>query len=92
MQEQNLTALLSSIDTKQPVAKKAIKTDMRNLAIKNKKDLEYKNLPEYVRTPTAEELIIMRQWAIDYKKEFKSASKRQVRKAVQQHFKIRIFR
>lgn len=92
MQEQNMTALMADAFKKKPINPALLKKKMGKLALKNKKDLEYKNLPDYLRTPTAEELTEMRQWAIDYKNTFKQASKRQIRKATQEHFKIRIFR
>ena len=76
----------------QALSPKKVKSALNKLAIKNKKDLSFKDVPEYMRTPTADELIEMRQWAIDYKKFHTTASKREVRKATQEHFKIRIFR
>lgn len=96
MQEQNLTSLLAGIHDlkKDPFLNKPaeLKKSMTALAQKNKDDLSSKEMPDYLRTPTAEELIEMRQWAIDYKKRNKNASKREVRKATQAHFRIRIFR
>lgn len=92
MQEQNLTELLASAASMKKMALGTLRPKMQKLADKNKKDLEKKELPDYLRTPTADELIDMRQWAIDYKKLHSQASKREIRKAVQQHFHIRIFR
>lgn len=92
MQETNFTALL--VDAlKSPFEPKPVtKKKMEALAVKNEKDLSEKKLPDYLRTPTGDELIAMRQWAVDYKKARKGASKREIRKATQEHFHIRIFR
>ena len=92
MQEQNFTELLASAASSRKAALKTLRPKMETLADKNKNDLAKKELPDYLRTPTADDLIEMRQWAIDYKKFNKKASKREIRKAVQRHFHIRIFR
>lgn len=92
MQEANMTELMKSVFEKPEQSLRVTKQKMAKLAVKNERDLSYKNLPEYMRTPTADELFEMRQWAIDYKKFHKRASKREVRKATQHHFKIKIFR
>lgn len=92
MQEQNMTALLRSAFEKPEQSTRVVKQKMAKLAVKNERDLSYKSLPDYMRTPTADELSEMRQWAIDYKAFHKQASKREIRKATQEHFKIRIFR
>lgn len=92
MQEQNLTSLLADALKNPfdpiPVTRKK----MESLAVKNQKDLSASVLPDYLRTPSADELIEMRQWAIDYKNSHKAASKREIRRATQEHFHIRIFR
>lgn len=87
-----MTALMQSALKGGLIKPKFIEQQMENLAIKNKNDLAKKEFPDYLRIPTAEELTEMRQWAIDYKKANKQASKREVRKATQKHFSIRIFR
>lgn len=92
MQEQNMAELMAMAFKNPSMSAAKVKKKMTALSVKNKKDLSYKKLPEYLRTPTAEELMEMRRWAIDYKKSFPKESKRQIRKAVQEHFKIRIFR
>lgn len=92
MQEQNLTALLSDALKNPTKDAQKVKSQMTDLAVKNKIDLEKKESRNHLRTPTAEELTEMRQWAIDYKKFHKPASKREVRRATQQHFNIKIFR
>lgn len=92
MHEQNLTALLSDA-FKNPFEKKEIvQKKMETLSVKNSSDLSEKEVPDYLRLPSANELVEMRQWAIDYKKANKQASKREVRKATQTHFQIRIYR
>lgn len=68
---------------------KSIETANNKAYAKQERPADSRN---YERTPTADELIIFRQWAIDYKKQMPKASKHQVRKAVQEHFHIRIFR
>ncbi len=92
MQAQNLDYLLQ--DAAQNFTDKPFVTQkkMLDLALKNDSDLAEKNLPDKMRTPTADELTEMRQYAIDYKHNNRRASKREVRKATQQHFNIRIFR
>lgn len=92
MQEQNMTALMASAFKDAFMKPTAVKKQMKSLAAKNVNDLKEKELPDYLRTPTADELIQMRQFAIDYKKANKQASKREIRKATQKHFHIRIFR
>lgn len=92
MQEKNYTALLNDGLINSASSKAATKRRMNALSFKNTRDLAFKEVPEYLRTPTGDELIKMRQWAIDYRKENKRASKRQVRKATQEHFKIKIYR
>lgn len=49
----------------------------------NNEHLAEKNLPDYLRTPTADELVEIRQFAIDLKKANKAMSKRQIRKSTQ---------
>ncbi len=71
---------------------KPVKERMNTLALKNEKDLSFQELPDYLRIPTGDELMEMRQWAIDYKKFHTKASKREVRKATQEHFKIKIYK
>ena len=92
MQSQNLTELMSSAFTNLFEQPAKVMSHMNQIANKNGTDLENKDVPDYLRLPTAEELFEMRQWAIDYKKSNPSESKRQIRKAVQHHFKIKIYR
>jgi hypothetical protein len=96
MQERHLNELVSAsfaaalLGPKKAESPKKVKADMEVLADKNKADLP--NLPLSERTPTSDELVEMRQYAVDYKKNNKKASKREVRKAVQEKFNIRIYR
>ena len=92
MQEQNMTALMQSVFEKPQQSQRVIKQKMAKLAVKNERDISYRTSPDYMRTPTAAELEEIRQWAIDYKSFHTKASKREVRKATQHHFKIKIFR
>lgn len=71
--------------------------DLVNIAMANIKENndEYfatrQDLPVNIRTPTTEELLEMRNWSINYKRDHKFHSERQMRKALQKHFNIRIF-
>jgi len=49
-------------------------------------------LPDRERTPTLEELAKFKDFAAAYKRQMPRASKREVRKAVQEHFGIRIYK
>lgn len=86
MQDQYLKSLLSDLKGK-PDKKK-----LEALALKNAEALQQKDLLDYHRAPTAEELLQFRKYAITYKKFNKKASKREIRKAVQENFHIRIFK
>lgn len=69
-----------------------VKKEMKELAAQNKAALADKPLPDKCRIPTAIKLEAMRKWAIDYKNANIRASKREVRKATQKHFNIKIFK
>lgn len=92
MQERNLEALLLDAYDKPLEKQEVVKKKMQELSFKNKKDLSKQVLPDYLRIPDAEELEKIRQWAIDYKKANKQASKREIRKATQEHFHIKIYK
>lgn len=96
MQSQNLTALMADALKNPFEEQKKVQTKMEKLAVKNERDLSKKEVPQkngdFMRVPTADELVDMRQWVIDYKSANRHDSKRQIRKAVQQHFNIRIYR
>lgn len=92
MEQRNFTQLLRDANYLKDDNPKEVSRRMDKLFLKNKKDLEQKGLPNYLRVPTAQELELMRQFAIDYKKENKNASKRAVRKATQKKFHIKIFK
>ena len=92
MQENNLQTLVKDVFDNPFENRKVVKEKMKVLSVKNISDLNGEDIPDYLRLPSADELVEMRQWAIDYKKSNKSASKREVRKAVQSHFKIKIFK
>lgn len=47
---------------------------------------------DYNRIPNSDELEKIRQWAENYAKNNKNASRREVRKATQKHFNIRIYK
>ena len=73
MQEQRFTELMSDA-FKNPMASiKEVKKKVEPIALRNTKDLSFKNVPDYLRLPDADELIIIRQWAVDYKKQNKNA-------------------
>lgn len=92
MQEKNFTELLRDADLKFDSPVLETRNRMGKLSVKNFKDLSFKDVTHYLRGPTTDDLVEMRQWAIDYKKANKSASKRQVRKATQEYFKVKIYR
>ena len=92
MHENNLNALVTDAFKNPDKPFERTKVDMKDLFRKNQMDLSTVNLPSETRIPTAEELEEMRRWAVDYKKFYKRASKREVRRAVQKHFNIKIYR
>lgn len=92
MQTQNLTALLKEAMENPFENKKSTDIKMQKLSVKNMEDLYNKVVPDYLRLPSGEELTEMRQFAIDYKKANKRASKREIRKATQYHFHIKVYR
>lgn len=92
MQERNLTELLSDAFKNPFEIQERVKEKMETLSVKNTEDLSNKDVPDYLRLPSTDELIEMRQWAIDYKKAKKHASKREIRKATQKHFQIKVYR
>lgn len=49
-------------------------------------------LPKGVHIPDEDELEQIALWMASYKQQFPNASKRQIRKATQEHFSVRIFR
>lgn len=96
MHEQSLKDVIeTSIDeirSGKPISNPVVKKKMVLIAKRNKELLSYKNMPEYLRVPTADELVEMRQWAIDFKKANPRTSKRQLRIATQAHFRIKIYK
>jgi hypothetical protein len=75
-----------------PTVNKDVLNEMRTIEESNNKHLEKKELPNEMRTPTDKELLIMRNFAIEYKRANKNASKREIRRATQKQFNIRIYR
>jgi hypothetical protein len=92
MQERRLTELLSDAFNKPFDELGSVTPKMEKLSVLNRMGLQDKDVPDYLRIPTAGELIEIRQWAVDYKKANKHASKREIRKATQSHFKIKVYR
>lgn len=90
MQDQQLGSLVDTAFDRRLKKPETIQKKMEKIEGDNRAAL--KDLPDYERTPTAEELTKFRQWAVEYKKQMPGASKRQVRKAVQEHFHIRIYK
>lgn len=94
MQEKKFSKLMKSVSFENDSRDK-VEKDVKALASSNKKlvdALNHNSNKDFYRAPTSDELLEMRQWAIDYKKLHKQASKREVRKATQSHFNIKIFR
>lgn len=82
-----------SIDSRNRAPEKVL-NDMTHLAKKNQQSLQG---VEAIRTgqinvPSAKDLVQIREWMIDYKKQNKSASKREIRKAAQAHFNVKIYK
>ena len=77
-------------------AKQKANTDvLKEMAVieqSNKQHLKESVLPDDTRIPTAEELVQMRNFAIEYKRCNKKASKREIRRATQKQFNILIYR
>ena len=63
-----------------------------DIAESNRKYLANVILPDKTRIPTEEELEVFKQFAIEYKRCNKRASKREIRKAVQNQFNIIIYK
>lgn len=99
MHEQNFNALLNQF-TKEPAF--APTKNVAELQKKNAADIEEVKASraalrggrnfDNLRVPTEEDLQAIGEYAASYKRLNKKASKREVRKAVQEHFNIRIFR
>lgn len=96
MQEQQfkdvINQSLEELKSGKPISNPVVKKKMALIAKKNREALSFKNLPEYLRVPSTEQLIEMRQWAIDFKKANPRTSKRQLRLETQKHFRIRIYK
>jgi hypothetical protein len=82
---------VKGLKEKGPTNEDKLVKQMASLEESNNTHLAEKKMPDYLRTPTADELSEMRQFAINLKNENKSMSKRQIRKATQAHFNIRIY-
>lgn len=69
---------------------------LNKLAVDNKAAIEQavkeERLPADIHAPTVDELEQMAEWMKEYKRLTPKASKRQIRKACQEHFNVRIFR
>jgi len=95
MQDVQFNRLTDTVLDLKPASPSQIRRKMKSIETANNKAFakhqSKTDARDYERTPTAQELTIFRQWAIDYKKQMPKASKRQIRKAVQEHFHIRIF-
>lgn len=90
MQSQNLSELMSK-SLNNPFAELS-KQSMQPLADKNKMDIEKKKLPDPMRTPTADELVMMGIFARNYKRDNKKASRREIRNAVKKFFNIQVYK
>lgn len=71
---------------------KKVKQKMKSIAKSNETHLAKVELPDMYRIPTAEELQSFREYAINYKKQIKRASKREIRNAVKAHFNIILYK
>lgn len=75
-----------------PKANADVLKEMTVIEQSNKQHLKESVLPDDTRIPTAEELVQMRNFAIEYKRCNKQASKREIRRATQKQFNIRIYK
>lgn len=91
MQEQQFDRLIDTALTQKPLSPFKEKSKIKSIETANNKVLSGK-LPDYERTPTSEELVKFKNFAASYKRQMPRASKREVRKAVQNHFGIRIYK
>ena len=92
MQEKILTDITDKAFLNHEQKPGKIKSQMKALATENDALVSHYTRPNYERTPNSGELIQMRQYAVSYKKQNKKASKREVRRAVQRKFHIRIYK
>lgn len=96
MQERQFESLIASTEgtglSKYFKKREAVKQKVASIANKNKIALSGIDLPDECRIPSEQELVQFYNWAIAYKKANKRASKREVRKAVQEHFHIKIYK
>lgn len=90
MNTENYNELLKSVFDKQLDTPEKVTKKMQSIAVNNKEAIEQTEFKDRFRTPTADELTEMRQYAIDYKKAIKRASKREIREAVREKFRIAI--
>lgn len=92
MNSQSLDMLLLDAFKNPADTLETVKPRMQILAKENDEAIPVIAKSDILRTPTADELVEMRQYAIDMKKKFPMWSKRKIRKEVQQHFHIQIFK
>ncbi len=92
MNSQSLDTLLLDAFKNPADALQTVKPRMQTLAKKNDEAIAEISKPDILRTPTADELTEMRQYAIDMKNKFPMWSKRKIRKEVQQKFNIKIYK
>lgn len=92
MHEKDLRAVASSVHDSTLDTREKLKAKMEAIAVSNQQNLKGKDLPDKARIPTAEELEKFRQYGIEYKSLHKKASKREIRRAIQSHFNIRIYK
>lgn len=90
MQDNQLDRLVDMAFQERELSKNKVQSKIKSIESKNNKSLS--DLPNYERTPTAEELNKFREYAIAYNKQIPGASKREVRKAIQEQFNIRIYK
>lgn len=92
MESRNMDALMNDAfrNGSEIFSPKKVESKMSALSNKNTSDIAeiQKDMRDKFRTPTADELVEMRQWIIDYKKANPKESKRQVRIAAQNNFNI----
>lgn len=90
MESRNMDELMNSSFADAIRSPQKLVSKMEKLATKNTEDIAdiQKDMRDKFRTPTADELVQIRQWIIDYRKANPKESKRKVRLAAQSHFNI----
>jgi hypothetical protein len=92
MQEKSMNELTESAFDKTLNTTEKVKEKLKKIMKENTEALASSDLPEPLHAPDELELEQIRLYMINYKKCHPLATKREIRKAAQQKFKVKIFR